>query len=54
MHSSAPITEKMVAEEVSQVERTGLHCYRYGFFSRSGLMCTPNSSTLFIELDEMY
>ena len=32
----SPVTAAMIEEEISQVERCGLRCYRYGFFSRSG------------------
>ena len=33
---STPITQEMIEEEVEQVISTGLNCYAYGFFSRSG------------------
>lgn len=33
---STPITQEMIEEEIEQVESTGLNCYAYGFFSRSG------------------
>ena len=32
-----PITESVVQNEIRQVEQTGLECYKYGFFSKSGL-----------------
>ena len=32
----SPITKAMVEEEIAQVEKTGLACYKYVFFSRSG------------------
>ncbi|MBQ3760507.1 MAG: ATP-binding protein [Clostridia bacterium] len=31
-----PLTGSMIREEIAQVEKTQLHPYRYGFFSRSG------------------
>ncbi len=33
---NTPITAKMMQTEIEQVNATGLYCYRYGFFSRSG------------------
>ncbi|MCF0111613.1 MAG: ATP-binding protein [Erysipelotrichaceae bacterium] len=32
-----PVTESMVQQEISQVEETGLNCYKYVFFTRNGL-----------------
>lgn len=49
-----PITQKMVSEEISQVEATGLKCHRYGFFSRSGFKATGGESTVFIGLEQMF
>ena len=31
-----PVTENVVRNEIRQVEQTGLECYKYGFFSKSG------------------
>lgn len=31
-----PISKSMVEEEIAQVDATGLQCYKYVFFSRSG------------------
>ena len=33
---SKPLSLKLIEKEIAQVEATGLHCYRYGFISRSG------------------
>ncbi len=33
---SGPVTVAMAEKEIAQAERSGLHAYRYGFFSRSG------------------
>ena len=49
-----PITQKMVDEEISQVEATGLKCHRYGFFSRSGFTAAESESTAFINLAQMF
>lgn len=49
-----PITENMIQNEIRQVNQTGLDCYKYGFFSRSGFLCEPEENQIFIELDELY
>ncbi len=49
-----PITENMIQNEIRQVNQTGLECYKYGFFSRSGFLCKPEENQIFIELDELY
>lgn len=51
---STPITQRMIDEEIAQVQRTGLICHRYGFFSRSGFEAKPNERTVLIGLDEMF
>lgn len=51
---STPITAAMVAEEIAQVQSTGLNCYGYGFFSRSGFATDAAENVVFISLDEMY
>ena len=50
----APVTQKMVDEEISQVEATGLKCHRYGFFSRSGFTAAKSENTVFIDLKQMF
>ena len=50
----APVTQKMVDEEISQVEATGLKCHRYGFFSRSGFTAAKSENTVFIDLPQMF
>ena len=49
-----PVSSAMVHEEIRQVRSTGLECYRYGFFSRSGFRCEPEENMIFIRLEEMY
>lgn len=49
-----PLSSAMVQEEIRQVQATGLNCYKYGFFSRSGFHCEPEENTVFIHLDELY
>lgn len=50
----SPITQKMVDEEIAQVEATGLKCHRYGFFSRSGFEAGESDRTVFIDLPQMF
>lgn len=51
---STPITQRMIEEEVEQVQRTGLMCHRYGFFSRSGFEAQADERTVLIGLEELY
>ena len=49
-----PLSLAMIREEMQQVQASGLNCYRYGFFSRSGFQCESNEKMIFIHLDELY
>ena len=49
-----PISESMIQNEIRQVKQTGLDCYKYGFFSKSGFLCEQAENRIFIELDELY
>ena len=49
-----PVTESMVQNEIRQVTQTGLNCYKYGFFSRSGFLCSHEENWSLIELKELY
>lgn len=49
-----PVTESMIQQEIRQVKQTGLDCYKYGFFSRSGFLCEQAENRLLIKLDELY
>ena len=49
-----PVTENVVRNEIRQVEQTGLECYKYGFFSKSGLACEEEENRILIELKELY
>lgn len=49
-----PITESVVQNEIRQVEQTGLECYKYGFFSKSGFACEEEENRILIELKELY
>ena len=49
-----PVTERMIRDEIKQVNETGLYCYQYGFISRSGFDVKPQPNLLLISLDELY
>ena len=49
-----PLSLAMIHEEIKQVQATGLNCYKYGFFSRSGFQCEPTDHMIFIHLDDLY
>ena len=49
-----PITESMIKEEIEQVNRTGLFCYKYGFISKSGFECEASGDRILITIDEIY
>ena len=51
---AAPVTDAMISEEIAQVKRTGLRCYKYGFFSRSGFAVEGDARTILISLEDMY
>ena len=51
---TTPVTDQMIREEIQQVERTGLRCYRYGFISRSGFATAGDERTILIGLEELY
>lgn len=49
-----PVTESMVQNEIRQVTQTGLKCYRYGFFSKSGFSCEKKEERILISINELY
>ncbi|MBQ8036966.1 MAG: ATP-binding protein, partial [Proteobacteria bacterium] len=42
-----PVTDRLIRDEIRQVNETGLYCYQYGFISRSGFEAKPQSNLLF-------
>lgn len=48
------INDEMIQEEIKQVQATGLNCYKYVFFSRSGFDCQQNKQVEYIELKELF
>ena len=51
---TTPITQRMIEDGIEQVQRTGLTCHRYGFFSRSGFEAQADERTALIGLEELY
>lgn len=49
-----PLSHSMILEEIRQVRETGLNCYKYGFFSRSGFQYKPEANLVLIHLKELY
>lgn len=49
-----PVTDEIIEKEISQVEATGLNCYKYAFISRSGFDCQYRDNVKLIALDEMF
>ena len=51
---NTPISKSIIDAEIAQVGASGLDCYKYGFFSRSGFSTQRQSNMLFIELADLY
>ena len=51
---NSPITKSLIDEEISQVQSTGLKCYKYAFISKSGFKCPKRKNLRLITLDDMY
>ena len=51
---SEPLTGSRIRQEIMQVQKTGLNCYRYGFISRSGFDVEPEDDLELIGLEQLY
>jgi hypothetical protein len=49
-----PVTQKMINEEIAQVKKTGMHCYRYGFISRSGFSNVEKGGMILLDLSDLF
>ena len=49
-----PVSDEMIQEEMEQVKATGLNCYKYVFFSRSGFQCRQRENVQLIELEDLF
>lgn len=48
------ISDEMIDEEIEQVKATGLDCYKYVFFSRSGFRCEKRENVKLIDIEELF
>ena len=49
------VTDNVIQTEIAQVEKTDLHPYKYGFFSRSGFYIEqPGDRLILISLDDLF
>ncbi|CDA90849.1 putative uncharacterized protein [Firmicutes bacterium CAG:238] len=48
------ISDEMIDEEIEQVRATGLDCYKYVFFSRSGFRCEKRENVKLIDIEELF
>ena len=51
---SEPLSESRIRQEIMQVQKTGLNCYRYGFISSSGFDVIPGDNLELISLEQLY
>ena len=49
-----PVTDAVIDEEIEQVKATGLDCYKYVFFSRSGFQCEKRDDIKLINIEELF
>ena len=49
-----PLSGSRIRQEIMQVQKTGLNCYRYGFISRSGFDVEPADNLELISLAQLY
>ena len=48
------LSQEVIDEEIQQVKNTGLNCYKYVFFSRSGFAAKETDEIKHIELAQLY
>lgn len=48
------VTDKMIHQEIDQVKQTGLNCYKYGFFSKSGFDVQNKDNLILYNLEQLY
>lgn len=49
-----PLSKAMIEEEIAQVDKSGLSCYKYVFFSRSGFENMNNDNVETIKVDTLF
>ena len=53
-YKSQPVTYGMIQKEILQVNKTGLSCHRYGFFSKSGFKGEIPEEIVCFTLDDLF
>ena len=48
------LSSTRISQEIMQVKKTGLDCYRFGFISRSGFDAEPEEDLELISLEQLY
>lgn len=48
------VTRLAIENEIQQVKATGLHCYKYGFFSKRGFEDTNRDELILYTLDDLF
>lgn len=49
-----PVSKSMIEEEIAQVDKSGLECYKYVFFSKSGFENVDIEKLEKIEINALY
>lgn len=49
-----PVSKAMIEDEIEQVKKTGLNCYKYVFFARSGFSQKETDDIKLIDLKQLY
>jgi hypothetical protein len=50
----SPVSRAMIEEEIAQVDMSGLKCYKYVFFSKSGFESADIDKVEKIEIEELF
>lgn len=51
---SSEVSKSIIDTEIKQVEATGLQCYKYGFFSKSGFEEVKDDRLILVHLDDVF
>ena len=49
-----PLSKAEIEKEIAQVQECGLHCYRYGFLSKSGFEAISREDVVLISLESLF
>ena len=52
--TNSKVSKAVVQKEIEQVKNTGLNCYRYGFFSKSGYEEFDLDDVILFDLDDLF